>query len=149
MSTVVARRIAEPEPSEVQFHRVRRGETLSHIARRYHLSQRQLRAWNHLGAKSHLRAGQRLRVSPPAAQRARQASRKIASKAGTTHVTRLAGKAGGVPHPAAVRRHVVRRGETLTGLARRYGVSVQALMNANGMSARSQLKAGTAIRIPA
>jgi membrane-bound lytic murein transglycosylase D len=149
MSTVVARRIAEPEPSEVQFHRVRRGETLSHIARRYHLSQRQLRAWNHLGAKSHLRAGQRLRVSPPAAQRARQASRKIASKAGTTHVTRLAGKAGGVSHPAAVRRHVVRRGETLTGLARRYGVSVQALMNANGMSARSQLKAGTAIRIPA
>ncbi|MGE5092277.1 MAG: LysM peptidoglycan-binding domain-containing protein [Bacillota bacterium] len=149
MSTVVARRIAEPEPSEVQFHRVRRGETLSHIARRYHLSQRQLRAWNHLGAKSRLRAGQRLRVSPPAAQRAKQASRKIASKGSTTHVTRLAGKAGGVSHPAAARRHVVRRGETLTGLARRYGVSVQALMSANGMSARSQLKAGTAIRIPA
>jgi membrane-bound lytic murein transglycosylase D len=149
MSTVVARRIAEPEPSDVQFHRVRRGETLSHIARRYHLSQRQLRAWNHLGAKSRLRAGQRLRVSPPAAQRAKQASRKIASKGSTTHVTRLAGKAGGVSHPAAARRHVVRRGETLTGLARRYGVSVQALMSANGMSARSQLKAGTAIRIPA
>lgn len=149
MSTVVARRIAEPEPSEVQFYRVRRGETLSHIARRYHLSQRQLRAWNHLGAKARLRAGQRLRVSPPAAQRAKQASRSVASAKRTTHVTRLAGKAGGVPHPAAVRRHVVRRGETLTGLARHYGVSVQALMSANGLSARSQLKAGTAIRIPA
>ena len=128
---------------------MRRGETLSHIARRYHLSQRQLRAWNHLGAKSRLRAGQRLRVSPPAAQRAKQASRKIASKKSATHVTRLAGKAGGVSHAAAVRRHVVKRGETLTGLARRYGVSVQALRKANGMSARSELRAGTAIRIPA
>ena len=149
MSTVVARRIAEPQPSEVQFHRVRRGETLSGIARRYHLSQRQLRVWNHLNARGSLRAGQRLRVSAPAAQRAKQASRKIASKKSATHVTRLAGKAGGVSHPAAVRRHVVKRGETLTGLARRYGVSVQALREANGMSARSQLKAGTAIRIPA
>jgi len=149
MSTVVARRIAEPEPSEVQFHRVRRGETLSHVARRYHLSLRQLRAWNHLGAKTHLRAGQRLRVSPPAAQRARQASRSVASAKRTTHVTRLAGKAGGLSHPAAAQRHVVRRGETLTGLARRYGVSVQALMSANGLSARSRLKAGTALRIPA
>jgi membrane-bound lytic murein transglycosylase D len=149
MSTVVARRIAEPEPSEVEFHRVRRGETLSHIARRYHLSQRQLRAWNHLGARTRLRAGQRLRVSPPAAQRAKQASRSVASAKRNTHVTRLAGKAGVISHPAAARRHVVRRGETLTGLARRYGVSVQALMSANGLSARSQLKAGTAIRIPA
>jgi LysM repeat protein len=105
MSTVVARRIAEPQPSEVQFHRVRRGETLSGIARRYHLSQRQVRVWNHLNARGTLRAGQRLRVSAPAAQRAKQASRKIASKKSVTHVTRLAGKAGGVSHSAAVQRH--------------------------------------------
>jgi LysM repeat protein len=120
-----------------------------HFARRYHLSHRQLRALNNLGARTGLRAGQRLRVYPPAAQRAKQASRSVASAKRNTHVTRLAGKAGGISHPATARRHVVRRGETLTGLARRYGVSVQALMSANGLSARSQLKAGTAIRIPA
>ena len=141
MSTVVARRIAEPEVAVAQFHRVRRGETVSRIAVRYHVSQRQLRAWNRLGTKSRLRVGQRLRISPPASQRALQAESKVATR-GTTHVTRLGGRAASVTH-------VVRRGETLTGLARRYGVSVQALRTANGMSERSQLKAGTALRIPA
>ena len=142
MSTVVARRIAEPEVAVAQFHRVRRGETVSRISVRYHVSQRQLRAWNRLGPKSHLRVGQRLRISPPASQRARQAESKVATRGATTHVTRLGGRAATVTH-------VVRRGETLTGLARRYGVSVQALRTANGMSERSQLKAGTALRIPA
>jgi membrane-bound lytic murein transglycosylase D len=152
MSTVVARRIAEPEVTVAQFHRVRRGETVSRIAARYHVSQRQLRAWNRLGTKSRLRAGQRLRISPPASQRARQAESSVATRspgAARTHVTRLAGRAGTSTKKAAPATHVVRRGETLTGLARRYGVSVQALRIANGMSARSQLKAGTALRIPA
>ena len=154
MSTVVARRIAEPDVAVAQFHRVRRGETLSGIAVRYHISQRQLRAWNRLGTKSLLRAGQRLRISPPASQRARQAEARIATRSTTTHVTRLAGRAGATTHAApkkaaAITTHLVRRGETLTGLARRYGVSVQALRKANGMSERSQLKAGTALRIPA
>jgi LysM repeat protein len=43
---------------------------------------------------------------------------------------------------------VVRRGETLTGLAKRYGVSIQALRTANGMSESETLKAGAALKIP-
>ena len=46
------------------------------------------------------------------------------------------------------RTHTVQRGETLTGLAKRYGVSVQALRDANGMSVRDGLRAGATIRIP-
>ena len=153
MSTVVARRIAEPDVEVAQFHRVRRGETLSRIALRYHVSQRQLRAWNRMGTRSALRVGQRVRISPPASQRARQAQSRVASRGGATHVTRLAGRAGTTsqvtPKKASAGTHVVRRGETLTGLARRYGVSVQALRMANGMSERAQLKAGTALKIPA
>jgi membrane-bound lytic murein transglycosylase D len=41
----------------------------------------------------------------------------------------------------------VRRGETLTGLAKRYGVSIQALRDANGLSGDA-LRAGSTIRIP-
>jgi membrane-bound lytic murein transglycosylase D len=44
--------------------------------------------------------------------------------------------------------HQVRRGETLTGLAKRYGVSVQALREANGMSAADALRAGVTLKIP-
>jgi membrane-bound lytic murein transglycosylase D len=47
-------------------HRVRRGETLSHLSARYRVSVAKLRAWNRLGPKSLIRVGQVLRVRPPA-----------------------------------------------------------------------------------
>jgi LysM repeat protein len=47
-----------------------------------------------------------------------------------------------------MRTHVVQRGETLTGLAKRYGVSIQALRDANGMTRRTTLRAGQALKIP-
>jgi membrane-bound lytic murein transglycosylase D len=126
ISTAVARRMAAPTApagtSTSGFHRVRRGETLSGIADEYGVSQRDLRRWNALGRDGHIRAGQRLRVAPP-------------------------GKSGRKVHSDR-RTHFVRRGETLTGLAKRYGVSVEALREANGMSDRETLKAGVAIRIP-
>jgi membrane-bound lytic murein transglycosylase D len=43
-------------------HRVRRGETLFSIAKRYGVAVRQLRQWNSLGVSSVLRAGQRLHI---------------------------------------------------------------------------------------
>jgi LysM repeat protein len=46
------------------------------------------------------------------------------------------------------RVHLVRRGETLRGLARQYGVSVQALREANGLSERDPIRAGHPLRIP-
>ena len=49
---------------------------------------------------------------------------------------------------SGARVHTVRRGETLTGLAKRYRVSVQALREANGMSAGDALRAGVTLRIP-
>lgn len=45
-------------------------------------------------------------------------------------------------------RHRVRRGETLSSIARRYGVSVQALMRTNGLRKARHLQAGKTIRIP-
>jgi hypothetical protein len=42
----------------------------------------------------------------------------------------------------------VRRGETLKGLAKLYGVSVQALREANGLGEHEALRAGVALKIP-
>ncbi|MCC7132383.1 MAG: LysM peptidoglycan-binding domain-containing protein, partial [Gemmatimonadales bacterium] len=44
--------------------------------------------------------------------------------------------------------HVVRRGETLSSLARKYGVSVEALMSANGLRSARGLQAGRRLTIP-
>ncbi|HEY6947192.1 MAG TPA: LysM domain-containing protein, partial [Gemmatimonadales bacterium] len=49
----------------------------------------------------------------------------------------------------AAHTHVVRAGETLAGLARRYGVSIQALREANGLPEDAMLKRGARLRIPA
>jgi hypothetical protein len=49
--------------------------------------------------------------------------------------------------PVFTIRHLVQPGQTLGGLARRYGTSTRAIMAANGMTT-SQLRAGRAYKIP-
>jgi LysM repeat protein len=101
------------------YHRVKRGETLSAIADEYGVSQRDLRRWNNLDAKGRIRAGQRLRVATP-----------------------------GTKPSSSARTHVVRWGDTLSGLAKRYGVTVTELRRANGLSAEMTLRAGESLKIP-
>ncbi len=131
LSTKVARRMAEPVvaagTTRRTFHRVRRGETISEIADEYGISQRELLDWNGLDSRGRIRAGQRIRVSAPEASTVPQFASQPA---------------------AGVKTHVVRRGETLKGLARRYGVSIQALREANGISEQEPLRAGVSLKIP-
>ena len=135
LSAEVARQLAAPEPSEADFHRVRRGETLRLIAGRYGVTQHQLQVWNRLGKTTKVRSGQRLRVSAPdvAVRTKARAAKRAAPDAGA-----------GAGHS-----HLVRPGETLAGLARRYGVSVQALREANGLSEDATLRRGARLKIPA
>lgn len=51
-----------PEGQKLIVHRVRRGESLWRIARRYRVSVRKLRLWNGLWRRKPLEVGQRLRV---------------------------------------------------------------------------------------
>jgi membrane-bound lytic murein transglycosylase D len=138
LSSSVARRVSDPvvpaASTPTGFHRVRYGETLSGLADEYDVRVSQLRKWNALGESEGLRAGQRLRISPPAGPPRRVAERLKVSTSGA--------------RPAEARIHVVRRGETLTGLARQYGVSIQALREANGLSNRDPIRAGLALKIP-
>jgi membrane-bound lytic murein transglycosylase D len=122
ISTSMARHMSDPKPAAGTntsgYHRVKWGETLSEIADEYGVSQRDLKSWNKLDARGGIRAGQRLRVAPPRAK------------------------------ASSARTHLVRRGDTLSALAKRYGVSVSELRRANGLSEREMLKAGEALKIP-
>lgn len=102
-------------PPEVRRYRVRRGDTLGHIARRFRTSVSRLRRMNRIRG-SLIRIGQVIRVP------------------GRSYNNRLwvdGGASYGTPQNAAA--HTVRRGDSLDRIARYYGTSVTALKRANGL----------------
>jgi membrane-bound lytic murein transglycosylase D len=132
---LVVQRYAELPPRErVNFveHIVRRGETLSHIGRRYGVSVRLLRAANGNVHPRRLRIGQRLIIPLSPAARSRVAV------GDAPRVSR------GIP---GVRFHVVRRGDTLWQLALRYGVTVGDLRRWNSIWGEQVLRIGQRLRV--
>jgi membrane-bound lytic murein transglycosylase D len=101
-------------------HRVQKGETLSHIARRHGVSVAALRSANGNIAPTRLRVGQTLRVP------------------------------GGSAAVAATsaRYHSVRSGENLTVIARRYNVSVTQIRSWNRITG-SRIQPGQRLRVSA
>jgi len=106
--------------ADLVTHRVRSGETLSVIARRYRVSVQDLQRWNNIRDPRTLRAGATITVfhSPAAPQPA----------------------AGGSV------QYVVQRGDSLWSIARKYNVRVNDLKSWNGLSS-SRIKPGQSIRI--
>ena len=109
-----------------QVHTVRSGETLGGLANRFGATLTQLRGWNGLGQSNTIKVGQRLQVSAGA----------------QGQVATLASRGG------ATRTHVVARGQTLTAVAARYKVTVQALQESNGLASPNQIRVGQRLRIP-
>jgi len=174
-----------------EYYRIRRGETLSHIAKRFHTSVAKLRDLNDLSRRTMIRAGKKIKVpekydkamvkaktsgdddspsdtesapekststiksSPTSLRRgvARQSSREkrtVASvhkstNSGTVNKATLSkvAKAEGDR-----RIHVIRRGENLSTIARRYKVTISQIAKANALSRRSKLIAGRELLIP-
>ena len=128
-------------PAAIAFHVVRRGDTLGRIARRYGAAIDALRRANDL-TSSLIHPGQTLRVPGVRASSAGGVGApesSSSSSAAAAPASRVASSAPVV--------HVVRRGDTLTGIARRHGSSVAALRRANGLSS-SLIRAGQTLRVP-
>lgn len=103
-------------------HVVQRGETLFGIAQKYGVPLDQLAQANNITNPSSLRAGQKLTI-PTGSQQT--------PNAGSTQ-----------------RIHIVQPGETLTAIAARYGVSPQAVMQANGIQNPNRIRSGQKLIIP-
>ncbi len=124
-----------PASQRVHFltHVVRKRERVTTIAARYRLSAADLRAANpKLKGTNRPAAGTRLVIPTVAIPSA------LAMQAVGAHR----------PHATASRTHRVRRGETLTAIARRYRVSLPALCRANAIHRDNTLRAGMRLRIP-
>lgn len=200
-----ARYIAEDDYS---FYRVRRGDTISSIARRFNISQTQILRLNRLSARSVLSVGKRLRLPAedvailgpakssqlesnqprrerrenrvPAGSEAlekSQSSKLLKKGASKTVAKSLQGRtamkssgraseraSNGPSRVIAAKRekssrksvqlaskqpvHVVRRGENLATIAKKYQVSVRDLASHNKLRNQSVLFVGKRLEIP-
>ncbi|MEJ2040139.1 MAG: LysM peptidoglycan-binding domain-containing protein [Desulfosarcinaceae bacterium] len=111
----------------IVWHRVRFGETLSTIARRYRSSVSKIMRANHLRRSHFIRAGQRLKIP--------QRGYAIASSSATAKKIPASGT------------HYVRKGDSLWIIAKRYGTTVKKIMDVNGLST-NYLSIGQALKIP-
>ncbi len=123
-------------------HIVQRGETLDGIAAEYGVGADDIMRWNNLKSTT-LHVRQRLRVHSPEDAPVANAAADSAMIANLK--VPLPKHRGRGPSNGSV---VVRPGETLSTIAKRHGVSVQALRRANGMSG-NMIRAGQRLRLPA
>ncbi|MBW2709425.1 MAG: LysM peptidoglycan-binding domain-containing protein [Deltaproteobacteria bacterium] len=119
-------------------HRVRKGETLSTIARRYGTSVKSIMRANSLKSSRYIKAGWKLKV--PVKKRyvstRKTAAPAISSKKGHSKA-----------RSSATQQYAVRKGDSLWKIANRFRTTTKAIQTANRMSGTA-LSIGQALIIP-
>jgi len=133
-------------------HYVARGETLGAIAMRYRVSVDDILSSNRGVRARSLQVGQRLVIPTTGV---RPASRTAYASATPSRAARraapqryLLSTAARLPAAGARRVHVVRAGESVWGIARKFQVKLGALLRENGLTKASLIKPGQTLRIP-
>jgi LysM repeat protein len=124
------------------IHQVAAGETLSGIAAANGMPVAQLAAANGLAWNSFVTAGQVLQIPPQGVavtQPAVQTTSAPVTATPAVQVTQTSSSAGGTQ---------VQPGDTLSAIAARLGVSLEALAAANGISSPNFIVAGTTLHAP-
>ena len=112
-------------------YRIRRGDTLGTVARRFGVTVAQLKAWNGL-TSNRITVGDTMRVGTRKASSSQRAS---GSRSTSSSTTRRTASSGGTA------QYKIRRGDNLAIIARRFGVTVAELKAWNGMRG-TRIRAG-------
>lgn len=118
---------AAPSASASGTHKVKAGDTVWDLARRYGTTVSAIIAANGLDSRAIIREG--LSLTIPGGSGAAAASSTAKSSSGSL-------------------RHTVAGGDTVWDLARRYGTSVSAIVGANNLNSRATIRSGQTLTIP-
>ncbi len=157
---LVLAKIEEERPAKGKHHTIRRGETLTHIARQYDVSVASLVSANSgisarklLPGKSLTIPGSRVARATSTTSRAAKAvpvktSTKVIRLASTTTSRAASSKPAATSAKLAkTRTHSVRSGENLTTIAAQYDLTVKRLQSLNRLGSRSRIYPGQKLRI--
>ncbi len=124
---------------------VRRGDTLSTIARRHDTTMNQLVAINGLRSRNQIRIGQKLKLPPgkgSPTQKAAYTPKTNNSKA--KPAAKLATATAALPDGGVYK---VKRGDNLTRIADQFGMTVAELVSMNNLRSRHRIAAGQRLQI--
>ncbi len=130
------------DSGDTQTYKIRGGETLHTIARKFRTSVAYLRDLNDIPRGKRLRVGMRIQVPDRTPLKDRS---KVAKKSETTKTKSVASveasQEGG-------RVYIVQSGDSLTTIAKKYSVSVTELRKLNNIKRGHALKVGVKLRLP-
>ncbi|MBP9045787.1 MAG: LysM peptidoglycan-binding domain-containing protein [Moraxellaceae bacterium] len=126
-----------PENVVVEHYKVKRGDTLSRVAKRFSIAPSELKRLNGLKSST-LKAGATLVISQP--------------RTGNAEFARVQNELFGKSHSVAaaqrtVSRYKVRRGDTLSTIARKHGLSTKQLANLNGLRGKTHVRLGQVLKV--
>lgn len=134
-------KVVKERPS--RSHQVRRGETLGGLALKYGVKVREIATANGMGSRQTIRIGETLTIPWPTKTDGDSSSKSPKSSDDAKP------PAAGSSSSGSGKTHKVSAGETLSGIAKRYGVSTVSLAQANGISHRAMVKVGQVLNLPA
>jgi membrane-bound lytic murein transglycosylase D len=122
-------------------YKVRSGDNLWKIAKRFGVSEKELNGWNRLGSKGVLRPGQTLVVSAASGRQAVAAKQSDAKKtvAKKSDAKKTVAKKGAATQKIVYK---VRPGDTIFGIGRQFKVAARQIMNWNNLSENHILQPG-------
>lgn len=141
--------------TQMVYHKIRSGETLGHVARKYGTSVNELCRLNGLSRKSTLRIGQSIRVSmavvPGKASSKKETSDKTTSESAVKQAvkevkTTVEATSQGVTDSSEPIYYRIKSGDTLGAIAEKYGTTITKLCTLNNISRTTVLKLGRKIR---